>query len=292
MVFLSLILGFLGCSTPSAPLTPSRSPQPVEEAPAEPTPVVHTWPHKEASLNARDVTFPDDFGVYRLFVDPGHGSKGNVGNISVKCEEEKDFTMRIAERLVKDIENTGHFEVLLSRHPGTTVSYGERVKAAASFGAKAFISLHSDNRGEGSVASSVDGRDCIRRDGAEGFSVLYSDEGSAELASARHELAVAFGQQLLQSGFTAYRGEDYKDLYDEDPVHFGVFVDRHQPKQRILVLRRPVMPSVVIETHHSWHPEEVARWEEERTLSVFSSAVIAALVSVLHERGKALEPAL
>lgn len=276
MVFMSLIVGFLACTTPPASPTP---PSP----PAEPAAKVEVWPHGEAPLKSPDFTFPPNFGVHRLFVDPGHGAQGNVGNISVKCEKEMDFTMRVGARLAKDLERTGYFEALLSRGPEELVGYGDRVRAAAADKAEVFISLHSDNRGQGQVVGSADGRDCVRRDGAEGFAVLYSDEGEAELAQARHRLAVAMGHQLLEAGFAAYRGEDYENLYDEHPNQKGVFVDRHEPRKRILVLRRPTMPSVIIETHHSWHPQEVARWEEDRTLQVFSNAVVAALIEVLNE---------
>ena len=39
------------------------------------------------------------------------------------------------------------------------------------------------------------------------------------------------------------------------------------------MLRRPAMPSVIIETHHAWHPDEWARWQEENTRLAFAFAV-------------------
>jgi len=40
------------------------------------------------------------------------------------------------------------------------------------------------------------------------------------------------------------------------------------------------MPSIIIETHHAFDPEEVARWTEARTLDVFAATVASALVEL------------
>jgi N-acetylmuramoyl-L-alanine amidase len=58
-------------------------------------------------------------------------------------------------------------------------------------------------------------------------------------------------------------------------------VSRHEPGRRIHVLRRPRVPSVIIETHHALDFEEAARWKEERTLEVFAAAVAQGLVDAL-----------
>ena len=58
-------------------------------------------------------------------------------------------------------------------------------------------------------------------------------------------------------------------------------MSRHQPGQRIFVLRKPPMPSVIIETHHALDFEEVARWREERTLESFAAAVTQGMVDAL-----------
>jgi len=81
---------------------------------------------------------------------------------------------------------------------------------------------------------------------------------------------------MAGAGFLPYGGADYAGLYDLDPVP-GVFLDR-----RVLyMLRRPTMPSVILETHHGLDAEERARWEEERTREAFADAVAAALLTAL-----------
>jgi N-acetylmuramoyl-L-alanine amidase len=56
-----------------------------------------------------------------------------------------------------------------------------------------------------------------------------------------------------------------------------VFVDRHAPEQRVFVLRRSTIPTVIVETHHALHPEEWARWQEPATLEAVAESLAEAL---------------
>jgi N-acetylmuramoyl-L-alanine amidase len=47
------------------------------------------------------------------------------------------------------------------------------------------------------------------------------------------------------------------------------------------MLRRPRVPSVIIETHHALDFEEAERWKEPRTLEAFAAAVAQGLVDGL-----------
>lgn len=231
------------------------------------------WPMEGAALTPPAVAFPSGFERRHVFLDPGHGAPDNTGNRSSRCEDEQDFTLALATDLAPRLEATGHFTVTLSRHAGQLVPYRERVATAASEKADVFLSLHSDVRGTAEPA-----RDCPTSRDAPGFSVLWSDDGDADLAAARHALARRTAEALRDLGLTAYDGNEYTGLYEGDAVE-GVFVDRHQPGKRIFVLRQPTMPSIIIETHNAWDDREAARWEEEGTRAAFADAVAAALVA-------------
>jgi N-acetylmuramoyl-L-alanine amidase len=86
---------------------------------------------------------------------------------------------------------------------------------------------------------------------------------------------------MQAAGFLPYDGNDYIGLYEDDPKSPGVFVDRHQPGRRIFFLRKPSMPSVIIETHHALDPREERRWREEKTLQAFGASLAAALSDFL-----------
>lgn len=229
--------------------------------------------------------FPPGFGVRKVFVDPGHGAAGNTGNLSCFCRDEQDFSLQVARELAERLTRTQHFEVKLARESNDPVEYRARVEAAEAFGAEVFLSLHSDIRGQtGERWSPEPGRECVVSLAAPGFSILWSDEGDPALCETRHSLARALGRRMREAGFWPYGGTEYGGLYDHDEEQAGVFVDRHAPEQRIFVLRKPRMPSALIETHHALDPREARMWEDPKTLDAFASAVAAALVDKLSSR--------
>jgi N-acetylmuramoyl-L-alanine amidase len=247
---------------------------------AEPTPAP-SWPAAGAPLTVQSLTLPKGFRKKRIYLDPGHGFRGNTGNVSVTCENESDFTLRVAEELARRLEATGRFQVRLSRKAGQDVSYPARVAEAERWRADAFVSLHSDARGEATWWEPAPGLSCLRQDATPGYSVLWADDTAEPLKTRRVTLARALSRRIAEAGFLAYNGVDYVGLYDGDTEQPGVFVSRHEPGRRIHVLRRPRIPSIIIETHHALDYEEAQRWKEERTLEAFSAAVAQGLVDGL-----------
>ncbi|QDE97842.1 N-acetylmuramoyl-L-alanine amidase [Myxococcus xanthus] len=254
-------------------------------ASAEPTTVAPTptWPAPGAPLAVSEVRFPKDFGKRRIYLDAGHGAEGNTGNKGVTCEDEETFTLRVAEDLAKRLEATGHFQVRLSRRPGERVPYPTRVTAAERWRAHAMLSLHSDSRGTATPWSPNPDQECNRQDSAPGFTVLWSESAEATtlLQTGRAGLARALARRLGQAGFPPYDGVDYEGLYAIDSKQPGVFVAREPTHRQIFVLRKPRIPSVIIETHHALDFEESARWREQRTLEAFAAAVAQGLVDAL-----------
>lgn len=213
--------------------------------------------------------FPADFGVHKVTLDAGHGAPGNPGNENSTCAEEEDEMLRVAVALRDHLVATGHFEVHMAREGEAKPEYWPRVNAAATHGSEAFLSLHSDTRG---APTSVDG--CDTNTDHPGFTVLYSDE--PEDRERRAALARSVSDAMAAQGFTPYSGVDYGTSYDADATA-GVFIDR----RGLLMLRRPAMPSVIIETHHAWAPDEVAAWQTTETLDRFEEAVTVALIAFL-----------
>ncbi len=239
------------------------------------------WPGAAAPLTPPAPSFPLGSGVVRVMIDPGHGAAGNRGNTSSFCVDEQDTMMDLAEGLADRLEATGHVETRLSRDPGEVVEYAERLEAAEAWDADVFVSLHSDVRGRLERWAPEPGLDCpVARDHP-GFAVLYSDEGSPTLTGQRLALGRAVARRMTEAGFLPYGGAAYVGLYAPDDDTGGVFVDRHEPRQRIFVLRRPAMPSILVETHNAVDPEEATRWRDPATLDAFAAAVAAALGDAL-----------
>jgi N-acetylmuramoyl-L-alanine amidase len=231
------------------------------------------------------VSYPPGFGRRRVILDPGHGAAGNSGNESCGCEPEQDYTLGLAQELARQLESTGHFEVRLTRAPGQLVAYAPRVAQAESWQAEAFLSLHSDVRGRPEPPGGGAGPACPRANEEPGFAVLWSDEANGTLGAARPRLARALGARLREVGLWPYDGIGYRGLYDGDAAAPGVFVDRHEPGQRIFVLHAPSMASAIIETHNAWNELEARRWHEPATRQALGTAVAAALVDALASSG-------
>ena len=237
----------------------------------------HAWPAEEATLTRPAPTFAAGSGPVRVMIDPGHGAPGNHGNTGSFCVEEQDAMLQVAVALADRLEATGHVAVRLSRDAGRLVEYSARLEEAAAWGADAFVSLHSDVRGRVERWSPAPGLDCPFALDAPGFAVLYSDEGDPALTARRLALGRAVARRMSEAGFLAYGGSAYLGIYAPDEHEPGVFVDRHAEGQRIFVLRRAAMPSILIETHNALDPREAERWTDPETLDAFAAAVAAAL---------------
>ncbi|WP_437591092.1 N-acetylmuramoyl-L-alanine amidase family protein [Sorangium sp. So ce1000] len=239
------------------------------------------WPFPGARVVAPSAVFPPGFGVRRIYLDAGHGAPGNTGNVSCFCVEEQDFTLVTAHALAERLNATGRFEARVGRTDGRPLPYPERVEDAARWGADAFVSLHSDVRGRTETWSPGPGRQCPLSLAAPGFAVLWSDEGDPGLCARRLALARGFARRMEEAGLLPYDGVAYSGLYAPDTAQPGVFLDRHPLGQRIFVLRRPAMPSILVETHHALDAREATRWTEPATLDAFAAATAAALADAL-----------
>ncbi|WP_441288781.1 N-acetylmuramoyl-L-alanine amidase family protein [Sorangium sp. KYC3313] len=243
------------------------------------------WPFPGARVVAPSAVFPRDFGVRRVYLDAGHGAPGNSGNLSCFCVDEQDFTLAAARALAERLNATGRFEARVGRAGDRPLPYPERVEDAARWGADAFVSLHSDVRGRTETWSPGQGRQCPLSLAAPGFAVLWSDEGEPALCALRLALARGFARRMEEAGLLPYDGAAYSGLYEPDAAQPGVFLDRRPPGQRIFVLRRPSMPSILVETHHALDAREATRWTEPATLDAFAAAAAAALADALGAAG-------
>lgn len=215
----------------------------------------------------------------RVVIDPGHGARGNTGNRSAFCRDEQDFTVDLARDVKRELEATGRFEIRLSREARETVEYKSRLDAAASWGARAFVSLHSDVRGHAETWRPREGLECPRHRGGTGFAVLFSDEVAAGLTEREH-LASGIAREVSRAGFVPFEGVEYSADYAPRPTA-GVFVDRHAPDARIFVLRSSSMPSVIIETHNALDDREALVWEDPEARRAFARGLARALAGAL-----------
>jgi N-acetylmuramoyl-L-alanine amidase len=247
---------------------------------ALPSAVVEREPAKWPEALPVDLEVPPLSRALVVYLDAGHGAESNPGNSSCFCEREQDFTLSLLDDVTAVLEEHG-MTVVPSRAGSQLVSYANRLEAARKARADAFVSLHSDIRGDGEEWSPDGAKTCLRSERAPGFSVLYADEGAGPLVAKRLLLARALSDALLDAAFTPYEGAEYVGLYEGTPADRGVFVDRHTPDKRIFLLRRTEMPAVIVETHNALDPREAVAFEDPLVRRAFGLALARGIVSAL-----------
>lgn len=269
----AMILAMVACTPEEA----RRAPRVAHEALLD----LPVWPEEDATFVHPVLEVPEGFGTPGVFVVGGHGAPKNPGNLGCLCQLEETFTLDASLDLATRLDTMGIFEVTTGRSSEEErPSYPSRLRSLRRSGAEAMIELHSDSRGGDYYAADIadDGTWCFESEDAPGLAVLVSDDGPAWLADARLALARHVADALWETGFLLYQG-GYGTKYAADDTS-GVFVDR----RGLMMLRRPSVPSILIETHNAKDRAEVERWNEPRTRDAFGRAVALGLLRYFGER--------
>ncbi len=174
-----LVVDILGIPPKAPTKTAQRqSPEPIDpppsrtvvEAPARPeTPTPEKQPDGDSSpetATAEDIPpplppDPTPDGRYplarqlgltarRVIIDPGHGGR-DPGTQSRTGIKEKDVVLDISRRVVKLLEASGEYEVIMTRNNDTLPPLEERTAIANSKGADLFVSIHANAHPKRSV---------------------------------------------------------------------------------------------------------------------------------------------
>jgi len=85
-----------------------------------------------------------------IFIDPGHGGR-DPGSIGTKGTHEKLITTKASASLKAFLEETGRYNVVLTRPTDVYVDHDLRLRLAREGGADLFISIHADSTGSKNV---------------------------------------------------------------------------------------------------------------------------------------------
>lgn len=79
-----------------------------------------------------------------VVIDPGHGGR-DPGAIGKAGTHEKSITMKAASELKRQLDQTGRYDVVLTRSGDKYIAHEERLRIARAGGADLFISVHADS---------------------------------------------------------------------------------------------------------------------------------------------------
>ncbi len=191
-----------------------------------------------------------DGNKFTVVIDPGHGGidPGATGRGGI---HEKDIALAVARDLKTKLEQTGRYQVALTRAQDIFLRLRDRVAIARERGADLFLSLHADT---------IDDRS-IRGAHVYSLSEKASDAEAAALAAKENRADIIAGVDLTM--FTAEVGSILLDLAQRETNNVssdiadtvvdefrvtGVHTVRKPHRQAgFAVLKAPDVPSILIE---------------------------------------------
>jgi N-acetylmuramoyl-L-alanine amidase len=226
----------------------------------------------------RPVPKPGD-GRLRVVLDPGHGGIDS-GAVGADKTLEKEVVLAFAEQLAAALDETGRYDVLLTREDDSFVRLSERVEIARRFEADLFVSIHADS---------------FRGSGVRGATVYtLSEKASHQMAA---EIAATENRADIIAGLEIDDGADevadiLLDLTRRETKNFSIVLARDlvqnlRPAVRLfknphqqagfVVLKAPDIPSVLMELGYLSNAED----EELLHSSEWRQKAVAAMVQAI-----------
>jgi N-acetylmuramoyl-L-alanine amidase len=203
-----------------------------------------------------------------IVIDPGHGGKdpGAIGKLGTR---EKDVALSYSIALMKSLQRTGKFKVIMTRYDDKFIELRDRVKIARNSGGDVLISVHADSHPDKNTR---------------GFSVytLSGNRASREAQdlirkSEREEVirgANLRGESLdVKEAIIDFAQESSKNVSDDFAATIGKHLGRriqplrrHQREGSLAVLTGADIPSVLIELGYLSNigEEKLLRTEEHK----------------------------
>lgn len=213
---------------------------------------------------------------YTIVLDAGHGG-GDPGSIGAGKVREKDIVLAIARKLKNELEQSGRYNVHLTRTSDYYIQLRERFKKARELNADMFISLHADKLHIPSV----------RGVSVYTLSETASDKETARLAQQENNAGIVAGVDLgVEETDVANILLDLarRETLNESKLFAELFVQSLKQNQiRYLknphryagfaVLKAPDIPSVLIESGFLSNDEDAKLLQSNQYQNQLSKAI-------------------
>jgi N-acetylmuramoyl-L-alanine amidase len=224
---------------------------------------------------------PRSDGKRVVVIDPGHGGI-DPGATSVGGHHEKDIVLRVAKRLRKELEDTGHYKVVLTREKDEFIPLRERIAIAREAGAELFLSVHADS---------------LRHKKMRGASVYTlsqkaSDKETEELAARENKADIIAGADLsgqaddvqhilidLCQDATKTHSLQFAGYVVDEIKNVAMTLRKPRRSAGFAVLKAPDVPSILIEVGYlsNLRDEKLLRsqWHQAKLAGALREAIDA-----------------
>lgn len=209
-----------------------------------------------------------------IVIDAGHGGK-DPGALAVNGGKERDITLKAALALRDLLEQTGEYEVRLTRDTDVYVEHEDRVTMARNWGAELFISLHADAAGSASVA------------GASVYTISARGETRIDRESSRNDWKIAIedgtpGQlngllEDLVKRETKTRSAEFAELLLPELAAAGPVLRNTHRNAGYYVLLAPDVPAVLVELGFVTNADDAKRLQSEKGRKAAVTAIASAI---------------
>jgi N-acetylmuramoyl-L-alanine amidase len=223
-------------------------------------------------------------GTKIVVVDPGHGGD-DPGAIGPRRTMEKDIVLKVGEKLVRLLNQNQGIKAFLTRKKDYFIQLENRSKIAKQFNADLFISLHTD----GSFNPEARGSSlyCLSLSGAtdEAAKTLADKENLSNVLGGAVSRTSSIGKDpdrdqilvdLMQSNSMreSYR---FAELALDEIKEFNELKYPTYRRANFIVLRRPEIPSVLVEMAYITNKEDEQLLNEDKFQEQFAKGLTNAI---------------
>lgn len=245
---------------------------------------------KSEKIQKQSKPIPVKKRKFRIIVDAGHGGE-DVGAIGPKGTYEKEVTLQISKKLVKQLEKNKDFEVYMTRQNDRTLKLSDRTHFANKMDGDLFVSVHA-NASHKRDASGISTYFLHNADDQESLRVAMRENG--ELAMPKNQPQAPVSEEYYLEVMKASMVKNFhtvlstdlakrvqESLVSEIKPKYKKVVNLGVKSARFFVLTGAKMPAILVETSFISNKEEEKRLTNSKYQEEMAKAIATGIEKYL-----------
>lgn len=216
---------------------------------------------------------------FTVALDPGHGG-ADGGAKGINGTSEKTITLIFALELAKKLEETGDYEVVLTRERDRFMRLDERVRVAQQKGADLLVSIHADAIGlrsvRGATVYTVSDKASDAKAAATAARENLADQIAGHVVVEEKDEVEDILVDLIRRETHAFSLRFARNLVDELTQTTLMVTNPHR-YAGFRVLRAPDIPSVLVELGYLSNPRDEEQMRDPEWRAKTADAIISAI---------------